>query len=170
MSMQPWLISMDFPPQQWPTQMVVRVTSYSFISSSMCWCYSLSIPLVSQISNLEIRRQLKNTLLPLYKVIFAHQAWIQADANQYNGANEEVLWTTFANLGLRVSMVDYNDSNLLPSHFKPIVIFHGQTKLTPLIGMDICGVAPGWVVIVKVNLQMVITLFGVHLFVLLCWI
>lgn len=36
---------------------------------------------------------------------FARQAWIQADANRYNGANEEILWSTFANLGDRKSVV-----------------------------------------------------------------
>lgn len=147
--------------------MVVRVTSYSFISLSTRWRFSLSIPLVSRISKLEIKRQLKNSLLPLYKVVFARQAWIQADANRYNGANEEVLWTTFAKLGLGVgAAADYNDSNLLPSHFKPVVIFRAQTKLPPLVGTDICGVAPGYVVIVKVNPQTVVTLFGVRLFTL----
>ncbi|KDR71798.1 hypothetical protein GALMADRAFT_143583 [Galerina marginata CBS 339.88] len=92
--------------------------------------------------------------------VFARQAWIQADANRYNGANEEVLWRTFASLGLGVGAADYNDSNLLPSHFKPVVIFRGQTKLPPLVGTTICGVAPGHVVIVKVNPQTVVTLFG----------
>ena len=64
--------------------------------------------------------------------------------------------------------MDYNDSNLLPSHFKPVVIFRGQTKLPPLVGTNICGVAPGWVVVVKVNPQTVVTLFGVCLFLLSC--
>ena len=143
--------------------MVVRVTSYSFISSSTRWRYSLPILLVSRTLNLEIKRQLKNTLL-IYKVVFARQAWIQADANRYNGVNEEVLWSTFANLGLGVGAADYNDSDLLPSHFKPTVIFRGQTELPPLVGTDICGVAPGSVVVVKVNPQTVVTLFGVRCF------
>ena len=143
--------------------MVVRVTSYSFISSSTRWRYSLPILLVSRTLNLEIKRQLKNTLL-IYKVVFARQAWIQADANRYYGVNEEVLWNTFANLGLGVGAADYNDSDLLPSHFKPTVIFRGQTELPPLVGTDICGVASGSVVVVKVNPQTVVTLFGVRCF------
>ena len=144
--------------------MVVRVTSYSFISSSTRWRYSLPILLVSRILNLEIGRQLKNTHLFLYKVVFARQAWIQADANRYDGVNAELLWSTFAKLGLGVDAANYNDSDLLPSHFKPIVIFRGQTELPPLVGTDICGVAPGSVVVVKVNPQTVVTLFGVRCF------
>ena len=141
--------------------MVVRVILHSFISSSTRWLYSLPILLVSRILNLEIKKHLKNTLL-LYEVVFARQAWIQADANRYNGVNEELLWSTFAKFGLGVGSADYNDSDLLPSHFKPIVIFREQTKLPPLVGTNICGVAPGWVVVVKVNPKTVVTLFGVR--------
>ena len=112
--------------------MVVKVTLYFFISSSMLWHYSLSIPLVSQISILKIKGQLKN-------IVFACQAWIQADANRYNGANKEVPWSAFVNFGLGVGATYYNDSDLLHSHFKPVVIFRGQTKLPPLIGTNICG-------------------------------
>ena len=144
--------------------MVVRVTSYSFISSSTRWRYSLPILLVSRILNLEIGRQLKNPHLFLYKVVFARQAWIQADANRYDGVNAELLWSTFAKLGLGVDAANYNDSDLLPSHFKPTVIFRGQTELPPLVGTDICGVASGSVVVVKVNPQTVVTLFGVRCF------
>jgi hypothetical protein len=75
--------------------------------------------------------------------------------------NEEVLWRTFASRGLGVGAANYNNSDLLPSHFKPIVIYRGQTKLPPLVGTDICGVAPGWVVVVSVNPQTIVTLFGV---------
>ncbi|KJA20476.1 hypothetical protein HYPSUDRAFT_203789 [Hypholoma sublateritium FD-334 SS-4] len=92
--------------------------------------------------------------------VFARQAWIQADANRYNGANEELLWTTFAKYGLGVGAANYNDSASVPSHFKPVVTYRGQTKLPPLAHSDICGVAAGWVVIVKVNPQTVVTLFG----------
>lgn len=105
-----------------------------------------------------------HTLNPLLKVVFARQAWIQADANRYNGANEEVLWTAFAKYGLGVGAANYIDSASLPSHFKPVVTYRGQTKLPPLVGTDICGVAAGGVVIVKVNPQTIVTLFGVCLF------
>ena len=42
------------------------------------------------------------------------------------------------------------------------MIFREQTKLPPLVGTNICGVAPGWVVVVKVNPKTVVTLFGVR--------
>ena len=106
-----------------------------------------------------------HTFLSFIKVVFARQAWIQADANRYNGANEEVLWTTFAKYGLGVGAANYTDSSSLPSHYKPIVTYRAQTKLPPLVGTDICGVAAGSVVIVKVNPQTIATLFGVRLFV-----
>ncbi|KDR71794.1 hypothetical protein GALMADRAFT_229312 [Galerina marginata CBS 339.88] len=56
--------------------------------------------------------------LPLQPVhptfVFARQAFIQADANRYDGANAQILWHTFASLGLGVGAANYNDSFEVP--------------------------------------------------------
>ncbi len=102
------------------------------------------------------------------QVVYARQAWIQADQNRYNGAHEEVLWTAFAHLGLGVGAANYTDSATLPSHFKPVVHlrphprnpFQGGSTLSPPEKQL------QWqsVVTVKVNPQTVVTLYGVRVF------
>ena len=99
--------------------------------------------------------------MQFFLVVFARQAWIQADANRYNGANEELLWKAFASRGLGFGAADYNDSFWLPSHDKPVIIYSEQTKLPPLKGTDICGVAPGSIVSIRLNPSTIATLFGV---------
>jgi len=99
-------------------------------------------------------------------VAFARQAWIQADANRYNGAHQEVLWKAFASRGLGVGAENYKDSSLLPSHFKPVVIKREKTKLPPpkdaATDSDSGGVAVGSIVSVIVNPKTVVTIFGVR--------
>ncbi|KAJ6627921.1 Fungalysin metallopeptidase-domain-containing protein [Mycena sp. CBHHK59/15] len=93
--------------------------------------------------------------------VFARQAWIQADANRYNGANQSILWKVFASRGLGVGAADYVDSALLPSHFKPVIVERGQTKLPPLVGGYDGGVAYGSIVSVSINPQTIVTIFGI---------
>ena len=45
----------------------------------------------------------------------ARDAWIQADANRYGGANKCLLWKAFASRGLGVGASGYTDSSTLPS-------------------------------------------------------
>ncbi|KAI0042801.1 hypothetical protein FA95DRAFT_1499587 [Auriscalpium vulgare] len=42
-------------------------------------------------------------------------AWIQADANRYNGANKCLLWKQFASRGLGVNAANHNDDKTVPS-------------------------------------------------------
>ncbi|KAF9261307.1 hypothetical protein L218DRAFT_1046845 [Marasmius fiardii PR-910] len=44
----------------------------------------------------------------------ARDAWIQADANRYNGANKCLLWKTFASRGLGVGAANHVDSTAVP--------------------------------------------------------
>ncbi|KAG7097946.1 hypothetical protein E1B28_005257 [Marasmius oreades] len=44
----------------------------------------------------------------------AREAWIQADANRYNGANKCLLWKTFASKGLGVGAANHVDSTAVP--------------------------------------------------------
>ncbi|TBU38083.1 Fungalysin metallopeptidase-domain-containing protein [Dichomitus squalens] len=41
-------------------------------------------------------------------------AWIQADANRYNGANKCTLWKAFASRGLGVNAANHNDDSTVP--------------------------------------------------------
>ncbi|KAJ8074564.1 hypothetical protein PM082_015466 [Marasmius tenuissimus] len=45
----------------------------------------------------------------------ARDAWIQADANRYGGANRCLLWRTFASRGLGVGAANHIDSTAVPS-------------------------------------------------------
>jgi extracellular elastinolytic metalloproteinase len=47
--------------------------------------------------------------------VSARDAWIQADANRYGGANKCTLWTAFASRGLGVNAANYNDDSSVPS-------------------------------------------------------
>jgi extracellular elastinolytic metalloproteinase len=47
-------------------------------------------------------------------VVAARDAWIQADANRYRGANKCLLWKAFASRGLGVGAANYNDSPAVP--------------------------------------------------------
>ncbi|KAF9261303.1 hypothetical protein L218DRAFT_1046833 [Marasmius fiardii PR-910] len=44
----------------------------------------------------------------------ARDAWIQADVNRYNGANQCLLWRTFASRGFGVGAADHVDSTAVP--------------------------------------------------------
>ena len=48
-------------------------------------------------------------------VVSARDAWIQADANRYAGANKCLLWKAFASRGLGVGAASYTDSSAVPS-------------------------------------------------------
>jgi len=97
-------------------------------------------------------------------VAFARQAWIQADANRYDGAHQEVLWKSFASRGLGVGAENYKDSSLLPAHFKPVVIVRELMKPRPLMGIVFCSSHPaqGSIVSVIVNPKTVVTISGVR--------
>ncbi|KAF9446061.1 hypothetical protein P691DRAFT_794998 [Macrolepiota fuliginosa MF-IS2] len=45
----------------------------------------------------------------------ARDAWIQADANRYKGANRCLLWKAFASRGMGVNAANYGDSTAIPS-------------------------------------------------------
>ncbi|TFK32708.1 Fungalysin metallopeptidase-domain-containing protein [Crucibulum laeve] len=45
----------------------------------------------------------------------ARDAWIQADANRYAGANKCTLWKAFASRGLGVNAASHNDNTAVPS-------------------------------------------------------
>ena len=45
----------------------------------------------------------------------ARDAWIQADANRYGGANKCTLWKAFASKGLGVNARNHADNSALPS-------------------------------------------------------
>ncbi|KAI0045234.1 hypothetical protein FA95DRAFT_1495706 [Auriscalpium vulgare] len=45
----------------------------------------------------------------------ARDAWIQADANRYSGANKCLLWKTFASRGLGVNAASHADDTTVPS-------------------------------------------------------
>lgn len=45
----------------------------------------------------------------------ARDAWIQADANRYGGANKCILWKAFASRGLGVNAKSYTDDSSVPS-------------------------------------------------------
>ncbi|KAH9013761.1 Fungalysin metallopeptidase-domain-containing protein [Lactarius hengduanensis] len=45
----------------------------------------------------------------------ARDAWIQADANRYAGANKCLLWNVFASRGLGVNAVNHNDDSTVPA-------------------------------------------------------
>ncbi|KAF5388274.1 hypothetical protein D9615_000288 [Tricholomella constricta] len=47
--------------------------------------------------------------------VSARDAWIQADANRYGGANKCLLWKAFAGRGLGVGAAGYVDSSAVPS-------------------------------------------------------
>ncbi|KAJ7087425.1 Fungalysin metallopeptidase-domain-containing protein [Mycena epipterygia] len=95
--------------------------------------------------------------------LFARQAFLQADANRYNGANQALLWNVFASRGLGVdATADYEESPLVPSHSKVIIVERPQTKLPPLKGGWDGGVAyDGCIASVSVNPGTVVTIFGV---------
>ncbi|KAI9428469.1 Fungalysin metallopeptidase-domain-containing protein [Lactarius indigo] len=46
--------------------------------------------------------------------VTARNAWIQADANRYAGANTCVLWNAFASRGLGVNAANHNDDSTVP--------------------------------------------------------
>ncbi|KAH9030752.1 Fungalysin metallopeptidase-domain-containing protein [Lactarius pseudohatsudake] len=46
--------------------------------------------------------------------LMARDAWIQADANRYAGANKCLLWNVFASRGLGVNAANYNDDSTVP--------------------------------------------------------
>ena len=48
----------------------------------------------------------------------ARDAWIQADANRYGGANKCTLWKAFASRGLGVNAKNYTDSTTVPASCK----------------------------------------------------
>lgn len=48
-------------------------------------------------------------------VINARDAWIQADANRYGGANKCTLWQAFASRGMGVNAASYGDSSAVPA-------------------------------------------------------
>ncbi|KAH9167272.1 Fungalysin metallopeptidase-domain-containing protein [Lactarius sanguifluus] len=45
----------------------------------------------------------------------ARNAWIQADANRYAGANKCLLWNVFASRGLGVNAANHNDDSTVPA-------------------------------------------------------
>ncbi|KAI9431679.1 peptidase M36 [Lactarius psammicola] len=45
----------------------------------------------------------------------ARNAWIQADANRYAGANKCLLWNAFASRGLGVNAANHNDDSTVPA-------------------------------------------------------
>ena len=45
----------------------------------------------------------------------ARDAWIQADANRYGGANRCTIWRAFASRGLGVGAANFVDSTSVPS-------------------------------------------------------
>ncbi|KAF9456503.1 Fungalysin metallopeptidase-domain-containing protein [Collybia nuda] len=47
--------------------------------------------------------------------VSARDAWIQADANRYMGANRCILWKAFASRGLGVGAAGFTDSSVIPS-------------------------------------------------------
>ncbi|RDB18735.1 Extracellular metalloproteinase mep [Hypsizygus marmoreus] len=47
--------------------------------------------------------------------VSARDAWIQADANRYAGANRCILWNAFASRGLGVSASGFNDNTSVPT-------------------------------------------------------
>ncbi|KAJ7214927.1 Fungalysin metallopeptidase-domain-containing protein [Mycena pura] len=97
--------------------------------------------------------------------LWARQAWLQADYNRYNGANQALLWNVFASRGLGVdATADYEDGLLVPSHSKAIIIERPETKLPPIKGWpDLCPVASGCIVSISVLPQTVVTIFGVSI-------
>lgn len=48
-------------------------------------------------------------------VVSARDAWIQADANRYAGANKCTLWRAFASRGLGVGAAGFTDSSTVPA-------------------------------------------------------
>jgi len=47
--------------------------------------------------------------------VSARDAWIQADANRYAGANKCTLWKAFASRGLGVNAANFKDNTAVPS-------------------------------------------------------
>jgi extracellular elastinolytic metalloproteinase len=45
----------------------------------------------------------------------ARDAWVQADANRYAGANKCTIWKAFASRGLGVNAKSYTDDSTVPS-------------------------------------------------------
>ncbi|KAJ7884716.1 Fungalysin metallopeptidase-domain-containing protein [Mycena leptocephala] len=94
--------------------------------------------------------------------LFARQAWLQADFNRYNGANQVLLWKAFASRGLGVGATDeyvdgakaYVESTLVPSHSKPIIV-ERETELPS------GHVLYGQILSVNLNPQTIITISGV---------
>jgi extracellular elastinolytic metalloproteinase len=50
----------------------------------------------------------------IFIVISARDAWIQADANRYDGANKCTLWKAFASRGLGVNAANHRNDNTIP--------------------------------------------------------
>lgn len=48
-------------------------------------------------------------------VVNARDAWIQADANRYGGANKCILWRAFASRGLGVNAKNFVDDSSVPA-------------------------------------------------------
>jgi extracellular elastinolytic metalloproteinase len=59
--------------------------------------------------------RLKRSMLIFFVVLTARSAWIQADANRYNGANKCTLWRAFASRGLGVNAANRRDDTTIPS-------------------------------------------------------
>jgi len=93
--------------------------------------------------------------------VIARNAWIQADNNRYNGAHQSTLWKSFASRGLGIWAANYVESGDEPSHYRPVVIERGQTKLPPLKGGVDGGVKYGHIMSVSVNPKTVVTISGV---------
>ena len=48
-------------------------------------------------------------------VLTARDAWIQADANRFGGANFCTLWRAFASRGLGVNAANHRDDSTVPA-------------------------------------------------------
>ena len=84
------------------------------------------------------------------------------DNNRYNGAHQSTLWKSFASRGLGIWAANFVESRDEPSHYRPVVVERGQTKLPLLKGGYDGGVKYGHIMSFSVNPKTVVTISGVR--------
>ena len=106
----------DFLRRRARTRVARRATS-SICTSSWMPCFSSRATLHVRISRFRRTRRVSCRVDAdgEWTVLSARDAWIQADANRYAGANKCLLWHAFASRGLGVNAANHNDDSTVPA-------------------------------------------------------
>jgi hypothetical protein len=103
-------ISTDGTPRLVPNRRSRPATPFPCTFSSMVFSCSRATPPVRRF----LSTSLCNSMLTPCAVVSARDAWIQADATRYAGANKCLLCKAFASRGLGVGAANYVDSSAVP--------------------------------------------------------